>query len=95
MSAYLIFDVDIRDMEQYQKYMTAVKPAIEAAGGKYLVRGGAFKVYEGDWQPRRLVLFEFASMQVIDAFFSGPVYAGIKPLRDACSSGRAVAVEGV
>ncbi len=95
MSAYVIFDVDIWDMKQYQEFMTTVKPAIEAAGGKYLVRGGAHKVYEGDWQPRRLVLFEFASMQAIDGFFNGPVYAGIRPLRDACSSGRAVAVEGV
>ena len=95
MSAYVIFDVDIWDMEQYQKYMTTVKPAIEAAGGKYLVRGGAFKVYEGDWQPRRLVLFEFASMQAITDFFESPLYARIKPLRDACSSARAISVEGV
>ena len=33
MAAYAIFDVDIRDMEQYQKYMQLVKPVIEAAGG--------------------------------------------------------------
>ena len=95
MSAYLIFDVDIWDMTRYQEFMAKVKPAIEAAGGKYLVRGGAHKVYEGDWQPRRIVLFEFPSMQAIDAFYNGPIYAGIKPLRDACSAGRLVAVEGI
>ncbi len=62
MAAYVIFDVEIRDPAQYQEYMKAAKPAIEATGGKYLARGGAHKVYEGDWEPRRIVLFEFPSV---------------------------------
>jgi len=41
MSAYVIFDVEIRDLPRYQEYMLKVKPLIEAAGGRYLVRGGA------------------------------------------------------
>jgi Domain of unknown function (DUF1330) len=56
MSAYVIFDVDIRDGAKYREFMDAVKPALEAAGARYLVRGGAHKVYEGDWVPRRIVL---------------------------------------
>lgn len=40
MSAYVIYDVEIRDMTRYQDYMQMVKPAIEAAGGRYLARGG-------------------------------------------------------
>ena len=43
MSAYVIFDVEIRDMSRYQEFMTAVKPAIASAGGRYLVRGGEHK----------------------------------------------------
>ena len=53
MAADVIFDVDIRDMGQYQEFMKAVKAAIEQAGGRYLARGGAHKVYEGDWASRR------------------------------------------
>jgi uncharacterized protein (DUF1330 family) len=41
MTAYAIFDVDIRAMARYQEFMAAVKPEVEAAGGRYLVRGGA------------------------------------------------------
>jgi uncharacterized protein (DUF1330 family) len=48
MSAYLIFDVEIRDPMKYQEYMAKVVPALTEAGGRYLVRGGRFKVYEGD-----------------------------------------------
>lgn len=75
--------------------MQGVKPAIEAAGGKYLARGGAHKVYEGDWEPRRIVLFEFPSVAAFEAFYNGDVYKNLRPLRDACSSARLVSVEGL
>lgn len=95
MPAYVIFDVDIREMTAYQQFMQGVKPAVEAAGGRYLARGGAHKVYEGDWQPRRIVLFEFPSVAAFEAFYEGPVYQGLKPLRDACSTARLVSVQGL
>jgi uncharacterized protein (DUF1330 family) len=41
MSHYAIFDVQILDLDRYKEYMAKVKPVIEAAGGRYLVRGGA------------------------------------------------------
>jgi uncharacterized protein (DUF1330 family) len=40
MSAYVIFDVEIFDLTRYQEFMAGVKPALEAAGGKYLARAG-------------------------------------------------------
>ena len=95
MAAYVIFDVEIRDTAQYHEFMKGVKPAIEEAGGKYLARGGAHKVYEGDWEPRRIVLFEFPSVQAFESFYNGPVYQRLKPIRDACSSARLVSVEGL
>lgn len=94
MPAYVIFDVEIRDMNQYQEFMNGVKPAIEAAGGRYLARGGPHKVYEGDWEPRRIVLLEFPSAAAFEFFYNGPVYRSLKPVRDACSSARLVSVEG-
>ena len=95
MVAYVIFDVDIRDPKQYQEFMSGVKPALERAGGKYLARGGAHKVYEGDWQPRRIVLLEFPSIAVFETFYSDATYQGLKSIRDACSSARLVGLEGL
>ena len=69
--------------------------AVEAAGGKYLARGGAHKVYEGDWEPRRIVLLEFPSVAAFESFYTGDLYQGLKPMRDASSSARLVAVEGL
>ena len=39
MSAYVIFDVEIRDVSKYQEFMKGVKPALDAAGARYLARG--------------------------------------------------------
>lgn len=94
MSAYVIFDVEILDMTMYQEFMTGVKPALEAAGAKYLTRGGAHKVYEGGWEPRRIVILEFPSINAWEQFYEGPVYQGLKSIRDQCSSARLVSVEG-
>lgn len=95
MAAYVIFDVAIHDMARYQEFMAGVKPAIEAAGAKYLARGGAHTVYEGDWAPRRIVLLEFPSIAAFEAFYNGAVYQGLRQVRDGCSSARLVAVEGL
>jgi uncharacterized protein (DUF1330 family) len=94
MSAYVIFDVEIRDPARYQEFMKGVRPALEAAGARYLARGGAHKVYEGDWTPRRIVLIEFPSVGAFEAFYNGPVYQGLKAIRDEVSSARLVSVEG-
>jgi uncharacterized protein (DUF1330 family) len=95
MPAYVIFDVEIRDLARYQDFMSQVKPALQAVEARYLARGGAHKVYEGDWSPRRIVILEFPSEAVWQAFYNGPVYQGLKHIRDECSSARLVSVEGL
>lgn len=95
MSAYVIFDVEIRDMAGYQVFMQGVKPALEAAGARYLSRGGAHTVYEGDWTPRRIVIVEFPSVAAWEAFYRGETYQSLTSIRDACSSARLVSVEGL
>lgn len=95
MPAYLIYDVEIHDPAPYGEFMTRVKPLVERMGGRYLARGGAHEVLEGDWQPTRLVLFEFPDMDSARALFTSEEYAPLKALRQSCSSGHVVIVEGV
>ena len=95
MSAYVIFDVEIRDMTRYQEFMKGVKSALDAAGARYLARGGVHKVYEGDWAPHRIVILEFPSVPAWEDFYNGPTYQGLKGIRDECSSARLVSVEGL
>ena len=93
MTAYVIFDVEIRDAARYQDFMDQVKPALMEAGAKYLVRGGEHRVYEGDWQPRRIVVLEFPSIAAWETFYNGSLYQSLKAIRDECSSARLVAVQ--
>jgi uncharacterized protein (DUF1330 family) len=94
MAHYVIFDVTITDLEKYKDYMLKVKPVIEAAGARYLVRGGAHQVLEGDWHPTRLVLLEFPSAESAQSFYQCPEYRALKALRESCSRANLVSVEG-
>ena len=75
--------------------MARVKPTLEQAGARYLARGGEYRVCEGDWDPRRIVLLEFPPFEAWEAFYNGDVYQGLKSIRDECSSARLVAVSGM
>ena len=95
MAYYVIFDVTIHDLPKYEEYMGKIKPVIEAAGGRYLVRGGTHMVLEGDWKPTRLVIFEFPSLAAAQSFYMSPAYQTLKALRMEASSANIVGVEGV
>ena len=48
MTAYLIAQTEIHDHETYDKYKAQVLPVIQKFGGRFVVRGGALEVLEGD-----------------------------------------------
>lgn len=93
MATYVIFDVLIHDADLYKVFMDQVKPPLLEAGGEYLARGTEHKVYEGDWNPRRIVLLKFPSKGSFESFYFGEVYQGLKAIREECSSARLVSVE--
>lgn len=92
---YLIVDVRIDDAEEYKKYMEAAKPAAEKFGAEYLVRGGEFQVFEGDYfQPRRMVVVKFPSKQACEDFYNSDEYQAAKAYRLPVSDMVMVGVEG-
>ena len=95
MAAYAILDLDIYDIEQYLGYQCAVRPLLDAAGARYLARGGEFKVFEGDYQPRRLVITEFPSLAAMEAFYLSDAYLALEGQRKACSGARIIGVQGL
>ena len=95
MPVYKIVDVNVRDPEAYEDYKQGVTPLIEKHGGEYLVRGGAFEVVEGDWQPTRLVLFRFPDRASVKAFYEDPEYQDLLALRHRVAETRIVVVDGV
>lgn len=95
MSAYLIVGLDVHDEETMEEYRELVSPNIAAYGGRYLVRGGAMEVLEGNWAPRRTVVLEFPDMAALKRWYDSPDYAPIRALRFRSASADAIAVEGI
>lgn len=95
MAAYVIIDLNVFDIEHYLAYQQAMRPLLKAAGASYLARGGAFRVYDGDYQPRRLIVVEFPSLDAVDEFYESEGYQALESQRKACSSSRIIAVEGL
>jgi uncharacterized protein (DUF1330 family) len=94
MAAYLIANVDVTDPAAYDAYRSRVAPLVAKFGGRFLVRGGEHAVLEGAWQPRRLVVIEFPSMESLRAWYGSDEYAPLIALRKQAASGDLVAVEG-
>ena len=95
MAAYAIVDVTVHDIGEFLDYQRKLAPLLRAAGARYLARGGEFRVYEGDYEPGRLLVVEFPSLEAMDAFFGGGPYLSLQGERDACCSCRILAVQGL
>ena len=95
MAAYLVVDLTITDPEGFARYRDMVPPTIAAYGGKYLVRGGAITPLEGDWNPRRITIIEFPSVERAKAWWDSPEYAEAKALRQRTTTTNGIVVEGV
>ena len=96
MSIYLVFENEIHDKEAYEHYKAAVKPMVEAAGGKYHTRDGKVDVLVGDWNPGRVVIFEWPSQEALDAFMSSEEYQPWKKLRESVTTTKTlIRVEGI
>ena len=94
MSAYIIVDVEVTDVEKYKEYVKLVPATLEAFGGRFIVRDGAADNLEGDWEPRRVVVLEFDSVDRARAWWSSEPYAAPKALRQSASKARMIVVEG-
>ncbi len=94
MAGYLVAHIEITDPAAFKAYQAAVPPVVAKFGGRYLVRGGATEVREGDWPVSRLVILAFESVDQARRFYDSPDYQEILPLRLAASKGMLAIVEG-
>ena len=95
MSAYMIVLITITHEEPWPEYRRQVSDLFERYGGKYLVRGGSVEVLEGTYSGRRLVVFEFPSMEAIRTVWNSREYAAVKKLREGAGELDVWAVPGV
>ena len=94
MAAYVIADMTVTNPDVYAEYRRQVLATVTKHGGRFVVRGGAVEVVEGDWRPGRVVVLEFADMAAARAWYHSADYAPLAKLRQSASTGSLIMVEG-
>ena len=95
MAAYLFVQIKMTSGKGWPEYRAAVDSLAEKFGGRYIVRGAVeIEVLEGTHDGRRLVVFEFPSMEAIHAFWHSPEYVAAKKLREGAADLDVWAVPG-
>ena len=94
MKAYVIVDVFITNSQRYEEYKKLTPGSLLPFEGKFIVRGGTCETLEGSWDPGRIVVVEFPSMEKAKAWWSSSGYAPAKALRQSASDTKMIVVEG-
>jgi uncharacterized protein (DUF1330 family) len=95
MAAYVIVDLDVKNEAGLAGYRRAVPETVAKYGGRFLVRGGACDVLEGDWTPKRVVVLEFPSMDALRRWYRSDDYKPLLLERLHHAEADLIAVEGV
>lgn len=91
---YWIARVDIRDAARYPDYVAAAKPAFEKYGARFIARGGAYQMLEGQVRARNVII-EFPSLQAAVDCYNSPEYQIAAAIRQSCADAEMVVVEGI
>jgi len=90
---YWVANVDVRNLEEYKKYVAANAAPFAKFGAKFLVRAGRHEVREGQVN-NRIVVIEFKDYETALACYDSPEYRAAMDLRLPWSSGNLAIVEG-
>ena len=91
--AYWIAHITVNDLDAYEPYRALVRDIIAQYNGKFIVRGGAQTVVEGEIRPRSIII-EFPTLQAATECYNSKAYQEAKALRTAASSGDICIIEG-
>ena len=95
MAAYVVVDVLRTDLGPAARYSEQSGPSVARHGGRFLARGGRTEVLEGQWDPERLVVIEFQSVEAAKAWYDSEDYRAIREIRRGAGEWRMVLVEGL
>jgi uncharacterized protein (DUF1330 family) len=91
---YWIARVDVRDFDEYKKYVDGTAVAFAKYGAKFLARGGRSEAMEGACRSRNVIIV-FPSVEDAVACYRSPEYQHARSFRAPVADGEIVIVEGV
>jgi uncharacterized protein (DUF1330 family) len=95
MSAYVVLDIHVTDPYGFNEYKEMAAPTLAMYGARYIARGGHTERLEGDWEPHRVVILEFESIDRARAWLESPEYRDARMKRHATARTNMIVVEGV
>jgi uncharacterized protein (DUF1330 family) len=95
MSALVLVEISIHDHDLYEEYKKHTLATIQKFSGRFVVRGAKTESLEGDWNPERLVILEFPSVQAAKDWWASPEYTIAKNIRYRAASSKMLVVESV
>lgn len=95
MSALVLVEVSIHNPELYEEYKKHTLGTLQNHGGRFVVRGAQTESLEGDWNPQRLVILEFPSVQAAKDWWSSPEYTVARNIRYQAATSKMLVVESV
>jgi uncharacterized protein (DUF1330 family) len=94
MAAYIIAQINVTDPAKYQEYAKLAGPATLKYGGRFLVRGGAKSVLEGEVPYQRIVVTEFPDVEAAKRFYASPEYQAARERRIGAADFSMMVIEG-
>ena len=95
MPAYVIARVEVTDMDKYREYMKATPESIRKHQGKFIARGGEPVILEGEQETRRVVILEFPTKEMAQAWYFSKEYQDAKKIRKDAAHASFIIVDGV
>lgn len=94
MPAYVLVELSIYDPELYEEYKQLTPDTIKAFGGRFVVRGGTSEHLEGDWNPERIVLLEFPTVERAREWWHSEEYTRARLIRQRAAETRMIILQG-
>ena len=95
MAAHVIVEIEVVDPVGYEEYKKQAAATVHKYGGKYIARGGKTEVLEGDWNPKRIVVLQFESMERAKEWLNCEEYREPRKMRHKTAKTNMILVEGV
>ena len=94
MKGYLIAQINVKNLDNYQEYLKNVTPIAQQFGAEYIIRAGKFEIMEGQWPYSRNVVIKFPSYEKAKEFYNSKEYAPIKKIRIDNAENNLIIIEG-
>ena len=94
--AFVVTEIDIADLDAYQKdYVPLAQASVKASGGRLVAAGQKIVALEGAPPGTRVAINQFDSLEAVQAWRNSAQYKEARKIGDKYGKFRAFAIEGL